>query len=156
MRMMEEDCRGGLLLGKFVSYLHNDAESELRIFWGLIYSKKGLCLLRDCALGLIWLIKRMYNSYSIGMGSSGTEAAQILNKNPKLWRHALHQQSRTSTWRNSTILFGAKCPLFPFSKSNSLRTPAETAISQSAAVCTINWVLLQLAENMPVIAAVLE
>lgn len=89
MRMMEEDCRGGLLLEKFVSYLHNDLEawvkSEVRNFWALIYSKKkkGLCLLWDCALGLIWLIKQMYNSSGIGMGS-GTAAARILNTNSKL------------------------------------------------------------------------
>lgn len=50
--MMEGDCRGGNLLGKFVSYLHNylgaPADAEAEIFWALIYSKRlvfaqGLC-----------------------------------------------------------------------------------------------------------------
>lgn len=65
--MTEEDCRGGNVLGKFVSYLHNylgapaDAETEIL---GFNLFQKGLCLLRDCARGLSWLIKHMYNSFS--------------------------------------------------------------------------------------------
>lgn len=76
--MMAEDCRGGYLLGKFVSYLHNylgapvDAKAKIV---GLIYSK-SVCLLRDCAGGLSCLIKRMFNSFSSGNKAVGLKLSK--------------------------------------------------------------------------------
>ena len=45
--MMEEDCRAGNLLGKFVSYLHNyleaPADAEAEILGFNLFQKAGVC-----------------------------------------------------------------------------------------------------------------
>lgn len=45
--MMEEDCRGGNLLGKFVSYLHNyleaPADAETEILGFNLFQKACVC-----------------------------------------------------------------------------------------------------------------